>query len=45
MKTTDIFYVTYEKDAEWFRWSLATVMKNLSGFRRLHVVCTEQDAP
>lgn len=42
---TDIFYVTYGKDAEWFKWSLQTVIKNLSGFRGIHVVCPEQDIP
>jgi FkbM family methyltransferase len=43
MKTTDVFYVSYGKDAEWLSWSLKTVLKNLSGFRRIHIVCPEQD--
>lgn len=40
----DILYVTYAKDAEWFRQSLKVIRHNLTGYRNIHVVCPEQDA-
>ncbi len=36
--TTDIFIVTYLKDAHWLHWSLKTVLKHLSGYRDIHIV-------
>lgn len=42
--TTDILYVTYAKDHEWFRHSLQVLKKNLSGYRHIHVVTPTQDA-
>ena len=41
---TDILYVTYAKDTDWFRQSIKVVQRNLSGYRRIHVVYPEQDA-
>lgn len=41
--TTDIFYVTYRNDANWFRYSLAILRKNLTGWRKIVVVAPEQD--
>lgn len=42
--TVDILYVTYDKDAEWFGRSIEVLRRNLSGYRRIHVVCPQQDA-
>jgi FkbM family methyltransferase len=41
--TIDVFYVTYGRDAEWFKWSTATVEKNLTGYRRIVAVAPRQD--
>lgn len=41
--TVDVLYVTYAKDAEWFRWSLRVLRKNLTGYRNIYVVCPKQD--
>lgn len=40
---TDILYVTYAKDAEWFEQSLLVLCANLKGFRSIHIVCPKQD--
>ena len=42
-KTIDILYVTYRHDLEWFQWSLHTVEKNLTGYRKIVAVAPEQD--
>ena len=44
MRVLDVFYVTYLHDLEWFQWSLASVKKNLKGFRKIVAVAPEQDA-
>jgi FkbM family methyltransferase len=41
--TIDLFYVTYAKDAEWFRRSLEVNRKNLTGFRNIIVITPAQD--
>lgn len=41
--TIDVLYVTYAKDAEWFRLSLQVLWKNLKGWRQIHIVCPQQD--
>ena len=41
--TTDIFYVTFKRDVEWFRWSVAITEKNLSGYRQIVAVAPESD--
>lgn len=43
MRLTDIFYVTYRHDLEWFQWSLHTVKKNLTGYRKIVAVAPEID--
>ena len=35
--------VSYAHDAEWLRWSTATIEKNLKGYRRIIVVAPKQD--
>jgi len=40
---TDILYVTYRHDLEWLQWSLASVKKNFSGFRKIVGVAPVQD--
>ena len=42
--TTDVLYVTYAKDAQWFSRSLEVLRHNLSGYRSIVVVCPVQDA-
>ena len=39
----DVLYVTYAKDAEWFKHSIEVLVTNLSGWRRIIVVCPRQD--
>ena len=39
----DVLIVSYRGDLEWFRWSTALLEKNLTGHRRIHVVCPKED--
>ncbi|HRH68807.1 MAG TPA: FkbM family methyltransferase [Flavobacteriales bacterium] len=42
---TDILYVTYAKDAQWFRWSVQVLIRNMKGYRHIIAVAPEQDRP